>query len=83
MLAQVVQLVAYAVTGTVVIFTLCLIFLLILYFKGGRRDLQAGAEALHKIRDVGVGISYPRRPGTSVKPRCWLVVRACEYSRLR
>jgi hypothetical protein len=54
MLAQVVQLVACAVTGTVVIFTLCLIFLLILYFKGGRRDLQAGAEALHKIRDVGV-----------------------------
>ena len=44
MLAQVVQLVAYAVSGTVVIFTLCLIFLLILYLKGGRRDLQAGAE---------------------------------------
>ena len=53
-MSELLLLVGYAVAGTVTMFSLCLIFLLILYFKGGRRDLEAGAEALHKIRDVGV-----------------------------
>ena len=36
---------------------LVLVFLLIIYFKGGKDDLKAAADALHKVRDVGVGPS--------------------------
>jgi hypothetical protein len=39
---------------------LVLLFLLIVYFKGGREDMRAAAEALHKVRDVGVGPSVRR-----------------------
>jgi hypothetical protein len=36
---------------------LILAFLLVVYRKGGKDDLKAAAEALHKVRDVGVGPS--------------------------
>jgi hypothetical protein len=36
---------------------LTLLFLLVIYLKGGKEDLKAAAEALHKVRDVGVGPS--------------------------
>ena len=40
--------------GAVVSLALCLLFLLVVYLKGGREDLEAAAKALHQIRDVGV-----------------------------
>ena len=33
---------------------LCLLFLLVVYLKGGREDLEAAAKALREVRDVGV-----------------------------
>jgi len=48
--------IAVAAGGTVVIFALCLVFLLVIYLASGRNKdhLEAGANAIHKIRDVGV-----------------------------
>lgn len=45
---------AVIAVGTVVVFALCLLFLLVVYLKGGKEDLEAGANAIHKIRDVGL-----------------------------
>ena len=54
--------------GTVVSFTLCLLFLLVVYLKGGKDDLEVAAKALHKIRDVGpasaVRAAVERRTGS-------------------
>ena len=33
---------------------LCLLFLLVVYLKGGKDDLEAAAKALREVRDVGV-----------------------------
>lgn len=49
---------AAVLAGTAVLsLALILLFLLIVYLKGGKDDLKAAAEALHKVRDVGVGPS--------------------------
>ena len=32
----------------------CLLFLLVVYLKGGKDDLEAAAKALREVRDVGV-----------------------------
>ena len=45
---------AILVGGAVVSLTLCLLFLLVVYLKGGREDLEAAAKALREVRDVGV-----------------------------
>lgn len=45
---------AILVGGAVVSLTLCLLFLLVVYLKGGKDDLEVAAKALHQIRDVGV-----------------------------
>ena len=40
--------------GAVVSLALCLLFLLVVYLKGGREDLEVAARALREVRDVGV-----------------------------
>ena len=52
--------VAVIAVSAVVSLALCLLFLLVVYLKGGKDDLEAGAKALHKIRNVGVGPSIRR-----------------------
>ncbi|MCH6165323.1 hypothetical protein [Pseudonocardia alaniniphila] len=32
-----------------------LAFLLVVYLKGGKEDLKVAADAVHKVRSVGVG----------------------------
>jgi len=46
--------------SAVVSLVLCLLFLLIVYLKGGKNDLEAGAKALHKILKVRVDPSIHR-----------------------
>lgn len=50
---------AAAIMSLAAVFSLalCLAFLLIVYLKGGKDDLKVAAEALHKIKDVGVASS--------------------------
>ena len=59
---------AILIGGAVVSLTLCLIFLLVVYLKGGKDDLEVAAKALHKIRDVGlasaVRAALERRTGS-------------------
>lgn len=54
-----VSIIAVAVLAGAAVLSLALIvlFLLVVYLKGGKNDLKAAAEALHKVRDVGVGPS--------------------------
>jgi hypothetical protein len=49
--------VAVIAVSAVVSLALCLVFLLVVYLKGGKNDLEAAAKALHKIRNVDVGPS--------------------------
>ncbi len=44
--------------GAVLSLALCLLFLLVVYLKGGSDDLEVAAEALHQIRDVGVASAF-------------------------
>ncbi len=41
--------------AAVVSLALCLLFLLVVYLKGGKDDLEVAAKALREVRDVGVG----------------------------
>lgn len=52
--------VAVIAVSAVASLALCLAFLLVVYLKGGKNDLEAAAKALHKIRNVGVGQSIRR-----------------------
>lgn len=52
--------VAVIAVSAVVSLALCLRFLLVVYLKGGKDDLEAAAKALHKIRNVGMGPSIRR-----------------------
>lgn len=60
------------VSAGVVSLALCLIFLLIVYLKGGKDDLIVAAKALREIRDVGVApavrAALERRPGRDDGP---------------
>jgi hypothetical protein len=45
---------AIVVGGAVLSLALCLLFLLVVYLKGGKDDLEVAAKALREVRDVGV-----------------------------
>ncbi|WP_141282918.1 hypothetical protein [Pseudonocardia hydrocarbonoxydans] len=57
---------AVLAVSALVSLTLILVFLLVVYLKGGKDDLKVAADALHRVRDVGVGPSVraalDRRP---------------------
>ena len=54
-MAEVSIIAAAVVAGAgVVSLALCLLFLLVIYLKGGKDDLIAASKALREVRDVGV-----------------------------